>query len=215
MPPLIDSEETDVIMKTANPVATTSARNSLLVGIVSGLLAGCGDAHAYKIDPGHIDPREVPTDHTCLMGSAIELVRYSSACEWTSPPLASEVHIGTVFSADETKDLQPPCMAGPTPGFAVIFDEDSHSLYLDFSQVAHSDRFPESGFEGYALEVVLQEANGLLLDVAVDRETSNLDFHNDDLEWDSAHIELNFEGVAYDDQSMLKLNLIFARVPPV
>ena len=68
MSPLIDSEETEVIMKTANPVATTSARNSLLVGIVSGLLAGCGDAHAYKIDPGHIDPWEVQTDHTCLLG---------------------------------------------------------------------------------------------------------------------------------------------------
>lgn len=213
--PLIDSEETEVIMETANSVATTSARISLLVCIVFGLLAGCGDAHAYKIDPGHIDSSDVPTDHTCLMGSAIELVRYSSACEWTSPPLASEVHQGTVFSADETKDLQPPCMVGPTPGFAVIFDEDSHSLYLDFSQVAHSGRFPESSFEGYALEVVLEEANGLLLGVVVDPETRNLDFHNNDLEWDSAHIELNFEGVAYDNQSLLKLNLVFARVSPV
>jgi hypothetical protein len=36
-----------------------------------------------------------------------------------------------------------------------------------------------------------------------------------DVEWDSAHIELNFEGVAYDDQSLLELSLLFARVPPV
>jgi hypothetical protein len=185
------------------------------VVIALGLSAGCGDADAYKIDPGHIDPSDVPTDHACFMGSQIALVRHSSACSRTSSPLTSTVQDGMVFSADQIEALESPCAVGPTPRFEVIFDEDSHSMFLDFSKVAASDRFPEIDFEGYVFEVILEHANGLLLGVSVDREMSTLDLDADDLQWDAAHIELNFHGVAYDDQSLLKLNLLFARTPPV
>jgi hypothetical protein len=178
-------------------------------------VVACGDANAYKTDPGHIDPGSIPTDHACLIGSTIALVRHSSACAKTSSPLTSEVRDGTVFSSDQIGALESPCAVGPTPRFEVIFDEDSHSMFLDFSQVAAGDRFPDIDFEGYVLEVTLEETNGLLVGVAVDRETSTLGLDTDDLQWDPAHIELNFRGVAYDDQSLLKLDLLFARVPPV
>ncbi len=215
MPPPIGWKETEVIMKTVHSVATTRPRVSILMGIMFGLLMACGDTNVYKTDPGHIGPDSIPTDHSCLMGSMIELVRHSSACPKTSSALTSEIQDGLVFSTEQTEALESPCAVGPTPRFEVIFDEGSHSILLDFSQVSASDRFPEIDFEGYVFEVILEEANGLLLDVAVDRETSTLDLDANDLQWDSAHIELNFHGVAYDDQSLLKLDLLFARVPPI
>lgn len=198
-----------------NLVVSTRLRTALLVGSVLGLLTGCGDAHSFKIDPGHIDPNSVPTDHTCFDGSAIELVRYSSACARTSKSLVSEVQEGIVFSADEVRALSSPCAYGPTPGIEVSFDPDSHSLYLDFSQVSHGDHFPEADFEGYMFEIVLEEANGRLLAVTVDQEVSTIYLDRSHIEWDPSHIELNLEGVAYDRQDLLKLDLLFARVSPL
>lgn len=201
--------------KKRNLVASTRLGSVLLVGSVLGLLAGCGDAHTFKTSAGHIDPSSISSDHACFDGSAIELTRYSSACARMSASLTSEVYTGMVFSADEVRTLRSPCADGPSPGFDVIFDGDNHSILFDFSQVARGGRFPEAGFEGYIFDVALEEANGSLLGVVVDSEVSSLDVDAGDLEWNYDHIEVNLEGVRYDDQRLLKLDLIFARVSPV
>ena len=203
-------------MKTkSNLVVSTRLSYALLVGTVLGLLTGCGDAHVFKTDTGHVDPSSISSGHACFDGSTIKLVRYSSACARTSESLVAQVHEGKVFSADEARTLSSPCADGPAPGIEVLFDMDSHSLFLDFSQVTHGDRFPKADFEGYMFDIVLEEANGLLLAVTVDQEVSSLDVDGGDLEWDRSHIEANFEGVAYDHQGLLKLDLQFARVSPL
>lgn len=203
-------------MKTkSNLVVSTRLSYALLVGTVLGLLTGCGDAHVFKTDTGHVDPSSISSGHACFDGSTIKLVRYSSACARTSESLVAQVHEGKVFSADEVRTLSSPCADGPAPGIEVLFDMDSHSLFLDFSQVTHGDRFPKADFEGYMFDVVLEEANGLLLAVTVDQEVSSLDVDGGDLEWDRSHIEVNLEGVAYDHEGLLKLDLLFARVSPL
>lgn len=201
--------------KKRNLIISTGVGSALRVGIALGLITGCGDADTFKIDPGDIDPSTVPTDHACFVGSVIELARYSSACGRTSASLTSEVQTGIVFSAEEVRTLLPPCGDGPTPGFEVIFNEESHSMLLDFSRIARAGRFPEADFEGYSFDLTLEEANGLLLGVTVDRGATSLDVDDRDLAWDPDHIEVNVEGVAFDDQSLLKLDLHFARVSPV
>jgi hypothetical protein len=207
---------TEVIMKTKNTLAMSSWLGSaLLFGGVLGLLAGCGDADVFEINAGRIDQDSIPTDHTCFGGSAIKLVRYSSVCGQTSSSLVSEVHEGMVFSAEDVRTLGSPCAHGPTPGIEIYFDEDSHSIFLDFSQVTHGDRFPEADFEGYVFEVTLEEANGILLGVTVDRELSSIGLNDDHVEWDGSHIDVNFEGVSYDHQGLLKLDLWFARASPL
>ena len=196
-------------------VASTKLGHVVLVVTVLGLLAGCGDAHVFKTDPGHVDPSSISPDHACFDGSTIKLVRYSSACARTSESLVAQIHEGKVFSADEVRTLSSPCADGPAPGIEVLFDMDRHSVLLDFSQVTHGDRFPKADFEGYMFDIVLEEANGLLLAVTVDQEVSSLDVDGGDLEWDRSHIEVNFEGVAYDHQGLLKLDLLFARASPL
>lgn len=203
-------------MKTKSTLAISrSLGSALLIGGVLGLLAGCGDVDAFKIDPGHIDQDSIHTDHTCFGGSAIKLVRYSSACAQTSTSLISEVHQGMIFSAENVRTLRLPCAHGPTPGIEIYFDEGSHSVFLDFSNVTHADRFPKADFEGYVFEVALEEANGTLLAVTVDRELSNIDLNDGNVEWDRSHFDVNFEGVSYDQQGLLKLDLTFARTSPL
>lgn len=196
-------------------VVSTKRGFALLVGCSLWVWTGCGDAHTFKTNAGHIDPGSVPSDHACFEGSAIQLVRYSSACERASQSLVSEVQHGTVFSADEIRTLGSPCAGGPSPAIEISADMNSHSLVFDFSQVTHSDHFPKADFEGYIFDITLEEHNGVLLAVTVDREASTLPFDGGDLEWDRSHIEVNLEGVAYDHHGLLKLDFVFARVSPL
>ena len=207
---------TEVIMKPKNTLAMSRWLGAaLLIGGVLGLSAACGDADVFRINAGGIDPDSIPTDHTCFGGSAIKLVRHSSACSQTSRSLVSEVYEGMLFSAEDVRTLGSPCADGPAPGIEIYFDEDSHSIVLDFSKVTHADRFPKSDFEGYMLEVALEEANGTLLVVTVDRELSSISLDDEHVDSDRSHIDLNFEGVSYDQQSLLKLDLLFARASPL
>ena len=97
---------------------------------------------------------------------------------------------GMLFSAKDVRTLGSPCDDGPAPGIEIYFDEDSHSIILDFSKVTHADRFPKSDFEGYMLEVALEEANGTLLVVTVDRELSSISLDDDHVDSDRSHIDL-------------------------
>ena len=194
-------------------VVAASRCSLLYVSAAIALATGCGQT--FTTDPGDIDRSEVPEGHACLMGSTIELARYSSSCERTGLPLTSQVRDGVVFAAEQVRTLASPCDDGPAPGFDLVFDEQSHSVFLDFSKVGEAGRFPEAAFEGYMLDVILQEENGTLLSVSIDREASTLRVDGEDIVWDRDHIELNLEGVRYDEQSLLRLELLFARVPPI
>lgn len=187
----------------------------LFVSTAVTLAVGCGDSQTFTTDPGDIDPSSIPEGHECFIGASIQLSRYSSSCDRTSPALSSEVLDGVVFTAEQVSTLASPCDDGPSPGFEIAFDEMSHTVAFDFSQVSRAGRFPAADFDGYMLDVTIGEDNGTLLQVSVDREVTTLDVDSDDLDWDLDHIEVNLEGVAYDDGSLLKLQLVFARVPPV
>jgi hypothetical protein len=196
-------------------VVSARLGSALLVGSAFGLLVGCGDAYAFKVSTDAIDPSAVRTGHACFDGSTVKLVRYSSECGRMSKSLVSTVREGIVFPADELRSLDSPCAEGPSPAIEVGFDARSHSILFDFRQVTQSDRFPDADFEGYMFDVALQQANGTLMAAMVDSEATTLDFDRNDIEVvDGSHLELNFEGVAYDARGLVKVDLIFARVAP-
>jgi len=162
--------------------------------------AGCGDVETFDLKPGSIDPHSVDPDHACFDGSEIELIRYSSACGTMSESLSSVVRDGLVFSAEEVQGLASPCEDGPTPGIDVLFDMASHSMLLDFSQVPQGDRFPEAAFDGYMFNVAIEERNGLLLALTIDRALSTLQLEESDIEWDRSHIEVLKQGYFVGDK---------------
>lgn len=200
-------------MKTRKP-APLESRAALFVASLVSALSGCGDAHAFRLNPGSMGPESGGTEHACFDGSEVKLVRYASACSETSKSLDSTVRDGLVFPAEDVETLESPCADGPNPAIDVLFELVSHSVILDFSQVAQSGRFPEADFDGYVLEVLLEESNGTLMSVAIDRELTNVAIDRGDVDWDRSRIDLNFAGVRYDETSLLKLDLTFARVSP-
>ena len=186
---------------------------ALLTGSAVSLLAGCGDVDVFSLDPGHVEPGSVQVDDACFSGSAIQLIRYSSECEKASKSLTSEVYDGVVFTGEEVGTLESPCMDAPAPVIDVYFVLDSHSIVFDFSRVAQGDSFPATDFEGYMLDIVLGESNGHLLAVTVDQAFSTVNLDRRHLHWDPSHIEVNFEGLQYDEETFLKLDLLFEVVP--
>lgn len=179
------------------------------------LVVGCGDASTFKTDPGDIDPASIPEDHACLVGATVALSRYSSSCERRTTSVSSEVEPGVVFTSEQFRTLAPPCDEGPTPGLQIVFDEPSSTIFLDFSTVTSEDRFPDSRFEGYMFDMTLSEENGTLVFAAIDRDRTNVAVAEDDLAWAVDYLAVNLEGVSYDADSQLAIELTFARVPPV
>lgn len=203
----------EVDMKAKSFIVFCEGHAALLVGSALSLLVGCGDVNTFSLDPGHIDRDSVGLDHACFDGSAVELVRYSSACGRMSKSLASVVHAGVVFPAEQVETLEAPCADGPAPAIEVYFDMEDHSIFFNF--LAEGDRFPRGGFDGYMLDIELDESNGVLLAAMIDDELSTLDRDDGHIEWDRSHITVNFEGARYDQESLLKLDLIFARTSPL
>ena len=201
-------------MRKRTLVLPTRSSCALRVGVAFGMLAGCGDVHGFKTHAGSIEPNHGPIGHACFDGSPVKLVRYSSDCGPTTKSLESDVHEGMVFSAEEVASLGSPCENGPAPALEVLFDMDSHSMVVDFSQVSEGDRFRAAVFDGYIFDVVLEESNGILVNVTVDREASSLDFNDSDLDFCDAYISMNFQGMAYDEGGLIKIDLDFAHATP-
>ena len=184
---------------------------SLILGSTLGLLAGCG----FSLDSGDFDPSSI-VEPGCLEGAQLELVRYSTRCERESPKaLRAEVGEGMEFSAEQLRSLESPCAGGPNPGVEIQLDHEIGSLIFDFSNVAQSGRFPNADFEGYMIDIVLGDHNGLLVGARVDTEETNVDVENIDISFDPTRIDVNFAGVSYDDQGFVKIDLHFAAASPV
>jgi hypothetical protein len=202
-------------MRKRTLVSPTRLGYALRVCVAFGMLVGCGDAHVFRTSPGSIDPSSGPRGHACFDGAVIKLARYSSQCDQTTKSVESEVQAGMVFSSEEVASLGAPCENEPAPALEVVFDTDTHSILVDFSHVSQGDRFPAADFDGYMFEVVLEDTNGILIAVMVDQEASSLDFDSSDLEFGPAYIDMNFEGVAYDEGGLVKLDLVFAHASPI
>jgi hypothetical protein len=193
-----------------NAITNTPCKAAaLFLGSTLGLLMGCGESHMFSIDPGHIDPSSISGEAACLDGAQIELVRYSTRCERaTSKSLVTEVGDGMEFSAEQVSTLESPCPESPNPGVEIHLEHAS--LIFDFSNVARPDQFPRADFDGYVIDIVLQEDNGLLFAATVDSEESTIELQNVDVSFDPERIEVNFEGLSYDDRGFVKINLWFA-----
>jgi hypothetical protein len=194
-----------------NSSATITFRKSIAVLVTSmlGTLAGCGDAHGFNVDPGHIDPDSVAHLAAGIDGVDVWLHRYSTGCNAkASAPLTATVSDDMEFSSEQVKTLAPPCVDSPTPGVAVQLER--RSIIFDFSNVEGSETFPDSEFEGYIIDLSRDDGRPVLMLAVVDRQLSTLDLQNEDLSHDYGHLELNFAGTTYDSGSYVKIDLFFA-----
>ena len=202
------------VIKLLRPSASSDRLRRKFLSVTLAVLPGLATTPGLSIPDVCGSGSTLIDSSTNSDGSEVSLVRYSSSCQKTSTSLDSVVQDGLVFPAEEVQTLESPCADGPNPAIDLHFFIESHSVLLDFSKVVERGRFPSAEFDGYVLEVLLEESNGTLMSVEIDRDATNLPLSSEDVEWDRSHIDLNFEGVGYDEHSLLKLDLTFARVTP-
>lgn len=176
-------------------------------------VVGCGDTRMYILDPGHIDTDSIEAP-TCFDGAVVELARYSSRCgRMSAKSLTGVVGEGVEFDGAATSTLESPCGGDMSPAIDVSIE--SSSLLFDFSNVLGAGRFPEDEFDGYVFDIALMPDHSLLLAASVNKTLSTLALQDDDVYFDRDRIEVNFEGIHYDQDAFLKIDLLFARVSPV
>jgi hypothetical protein len=184
------------------PRSFVSALFALLVST-----SGCG----FSLDPGHID-RDAVEPHLCFEGAEAKLLRYSTDCERPSATaLNAEVGDGMEFEASAVETLESPCTEAPSP--AVAIEIQDNALVFDFSKVERAGRFPDAHFDGYVIDIGLRPGNALLLEASVSPE-STIPLARDDIYHEPDHIEVNFAGLSYDENGLVKIDLWFANVDP-
>lgn len=197
---------------TMNPLSRRPAAITALTFLSLALAAGCGDgSRMYTLDPGEIEISDASAHQARLDDAAVELLRYSTECERASADaLVSTIHEGTEFASEDLGALAPPCDIGPTPAIGIAIEDSS--LIFDFSDVAEPGRFPTADFDGFLLDLILERTNALLVAATVDTALSTLPVEQDDIAHETDLIEVNFEGLAYDAGSFVKIDLVFAQV---
>ena len=163
---------------TALPFRTAAL---LLVAII-GTLSGCGEGGLFSRGElsRHLDMR---------LGSAIDSTK------------ATLSYLSTRCGDDAAVS----CPKGMAP--AVEIHIEDRSVIFDFSNVSEPGTFAEVDFEGFALEIAA-EANTPVLFARIDTDATNLDMADDALTYDRGGFDVNFAAVAYDSDSLVKIDLL-------
>lgn len=170
--------------------------------IAIGLLlfgAGCGDDGSI---PEGVKGGLRPGSE----GREVRLERRSTRCGApTSSPLASFVGPGAEFPARQVTELRPSCPDGPSP--RIDFHVEKESVLLDFSAVEEQGAFPHGGFDGYVIYFRRDCHDMALSSASVDRDLSGVLHGVPEVQTHFDHLEINLEGVTYDDSSFIKIDL--------
>ena len=164
---------------------------------------GCGDSANIS---GSSEPVSGALD-----GMQVQLSRRSTTCGQSSfASLVARVDGDMEFPSEALKSLAPPCEAAVQPAVEVYLASDS--LLLDFRQVEAPGKFPEASFDGYTLDFERACGDPVIAAATIDATASSIHLGSHRLESGFDRIEINLSGVAYDAQSLLKIDLDIASV---
>jgi hypothetical protein len=182
-------------------VRTFRSRPGVLIFIgVLGAFAAC-----YSLNPGHIDP-DTLGPRASLGGLEVKLLRYATDCDSkASVPLVARVRDGCEFPGHQVKLLGSSCAEAPSPGVDV-YVEERHVIF-DFSNVAEPGRFTDTDFDGYIIDILRPKGGPAIVGMGVDEAMTTVDIDSGTLSHDYDHLEVNFQGVSYDRDSFVKINL--------
>jgi hypothetical protein len=176
----------------------------IFIGVL-GAFAAC-----YSLNPGHIDP-DTLGPRASLDGLEVKLLRYSTHCDSkASAPLVAKVGDGCEFPGDEVKTLGPSCAEAPSPAVDVYVEE--HHLIFDFSNVAEPGAFTGADFDGYIIDILRPRGGPIIFAMGVDDAMTTVDVDSVTLSHDYDHLEVNFQGVSYDHDSFVKIDLWLANM---
>jgi hypothetical protein len=86
-------------------------------------------------------------------------------------------------------------------------------MIFDFSNVTKRGKISDADFEGYILSVTEDSNLPPILEAIVDATKSSIDSQDLDVQFDDKSVAVNFQGLAYDDATFIKVDLVFADAP--
>lgn len=165
-------------------------RNATLVVLAAlfALAVGCGDGFQHR-SGGALHSALANQIKDRMGGSNVELAVYTS-CEGL-----------------ESVDPATRCAGVRSANIEVFFD--GKSAIFDFSNAAKRGRISDTGFEGYVLAVTEDSHLPAILDATMDPSESTIDAEDIDVVFDGERIAMDFRGLAYDDATFIKIDLLF------
>jgi len=150
--------------------------------------SGCGDGFFHK-PGGMFDAVLSRQIGSRIAGADVELLEYTGC------------------KVVQSEDPEARCESVSETQIEVFVD--GQSLIFDFSNVSKTGRISEGEFEGYVL--VVDEASGLppILDAIVDAIQSSAGSENLDVQFDDKSVVVNFQGLDYDGDTFIKVDLMF------
>ena len=170
---------------------TFTARTALLLMLaLTALASGCGDS-SFRAEGGGGGIGSALANHVKerLGGEMVELTMYTS-CE------------GVESGNPETR-----CAGIVEANIEVFYD--GSALIFDFSNGPRTGRISDLGFEGYVLAMTETSTLPPLVDATVDAEASTVDAAEVGIRVDSESVAVSFDGLVYDDSTVIKVNLAF------
>ena len=183
----------------------TFTRLSILALVLAPtFMGGCGDVPAgASVEANNTAPRSTLVE---LQGWTVYLRRDSTRCGLpASNGLVAEVGPAVEFQSNQTSELESPCGQAPSPG--VEISVDGPSVLFDFSNVDQAGVFPAADFEGYELGFVRRCGDPVIAAVSVDAEQSSPGAANLEVSHRYDRIRVDFEQLAYDHDSFVKVDL--------
>jgi hypothetical protein len=86
---------------------------------------------------------------------------------------------------------------------------DGQSMIFDFSNVSKGGTISEADFEGYILSITEDSGLPPILEAIVDASKSTIDSQDLDVQFDDKNVSVNFQGLAYDDATFVKVDFVF------
>ena len=171
------------------------------------VLCACGDVDTYNVSPDRWGETRALVDWN---GTIVELHHEMLPCETVaSECLSSFVGEHMEFDGFDVKGLKADCSRGAEAAVAV--DVQARSIFFDFSEVEGASVFRRGDFNGYVIREILGAAPEIV-GASVDREVSTLDLDDRDIVIEGTRIRANFEGLAFDETDLVKIDLVFAAV---
>lgn len=167
----------------------------VLVALLFALTTGCGDGFFNKAgDPFNSSlSRRIVESMGSMGGAEVDLVELT-ACE-----------------VRESNDPDARCEG--VSGTQIEVFLDGESIIFDFSNVTKGGKISASEFEGYIVSVTEDSRMPRILQAILDATQSTIESEDLDVQFDDTTVAVNFQGLAYDDATFVKIDLVFDDAP--
>jgi len=167
----------------------------LLVALMIALTTGCGDGF-FSSGGGQFNgflSRRIVESMGSMGGAEVDLVELA-ACE-----------------VRESTDPDARCEGVSDTQIEVFLDGES--IIFDFSNGTKGGKISPSEFEGYIVSVTEDSRMPRILEAILDATQSTIDSRDLDVQYDDTTVAVNFHGLAYDDATFVKIDLVFDDAP--